>query len=142
LYTQNPPNNGTQVLVGPLAIMINSLTTGFDIVTSNSINYGFMSAPIQGVFRLQTVNLATGECIIRGIIGQTPLSIVDIAIPIPTIAQSSQGATAPVTNGQSNTQSNAQSNAPVPTPVTTPIASAGKNSFIFLCLLVVLWITV
>jgi hypothetical protein len=138
LYMQNPPNNGTQVLVGPLFVMTN-ITTGFDIFTSNNLNYGFISAPIQGAFRLLTVNLATGESFIRGIIGQTPLAILDIAIPIPGLpitASSTQQSSQVATNTQSQSQS-----APIP-PATVPIASAGKNSFVFLFLLVVLWITV
>jgi len=143
LFTQNPPNAGTQVPVGPLLVMTN-ITTGFDIATNNSVNYGFMSAPIAGVFRLLTVNLATGECLIRGIIGQTPISILDIAIPIqsPIPVTATTNNVQPTSNPVVTSAQTQSTAAPVPTPVTTPMGSAGKNSFVLLSLLVVLWITV
>jgi len=136
LYTQNPPNNGTEIAVGNLNVMTN-ITTGFDIATNGSVNYAGMSAPIAGVFRFLTVNLATGEAIIRGIIGQTPINIIDIAFPILTPIAPQQSTQNAGTTQQTTPNPTSQT---TPIQTTAPINSASKNSFLFVCLMVIMWL--
>jgi hypothetical protein len=61
LVTQNPPNNGTLVDVGPLGITTDSDELGFDIAAQD--NAAFLAAdadPAPGGASLYRVNLATG----------------------------------------------------------------------------------
>ena len=57
LYTQNPPNNGTLVMTGPLGIDITG-SNGFDIGSTSGIAVGIFT--VGGVSSLYTVNLASG----------------------------------------------------------------------------------
>lgn len=59
LAEQSPPNNGTQVDIGPLGIDITS-ANGFDIGSSSGVAY--LAATVGGASRLYTVNLTSGSC--------------------------------------------------------------------------------
>ena len=57
LYVQNPPNAGTQVLVGSLGLQTEA-TNGFDIGGMSNIAYALLR--VGGTTRIHTINLATG----------------------------------------------------------------------------------
>jgi len=77
LYIQNPPNNGTENLVGALGVDTSDLV-GFDITANGR---GFAALQSGGVSGLYGVNLTSGAAIPLGTIGSgTP--IVDlVAVP-------------------------------------------------------------
>ena len=66
LYTQNPPNNGTLVLVGPLGV-VSTNSTGFDISPFGGPAYAALT--VGGVSGLYTINLGTGAATLVGAIG-------------------------------------------------------------------------
>lgn len=69
LYTQNPPNNGTLVAIGPLGFDISSVN-GFDIFAGDGVAYLAATATVGlGNPVLYTVNLATGAATSVGLIG-------------------------------------------------------------------------
>lgn len=82
LNTQNPPNAGTQVVVGPLGIDVNSEELGFDI--ESGTNTAFVAANVGTNHRsgLYTVNLTTGAATLVGLIGNGTL-VRDISVVIP-----------------------------------------------------------
>ena len=65
LFTQNPPNNGTLNLVGPLGVDASNIN-GFDIA-SNGVAYAALV--VAGTSRLYTINLVTGTATQVGAIG-------------------------------------------------------------------------
>jgi hypothetical protein len=73
LYTQNPPNNGTLVVVGALGIDITAVN-GFDISPIGNAAFGAFT--VGGVTGLYTVNTTSGAASLVGSIGTgaTPLS--------------------------------------------------------------------
>jgi hypothetical protein len=83
LYLQTPPNNGTQVLVGPLGLDITEVG-GFDITPSKTTGgkeYAIASVLFGGAWELDFVDLATGKL---QKLGQLPSGrIIGIAIPTP-----------------------------------------------------------
>lgn len=64
LFIQNPPNAGTQVLVGDLGVDFGS-DVGFDIVTQNGIDTAFATSGAS----LYTIDLATGAAHLLGEVG-------------------------------------------------------------------------
>lgn len=66
LYTQNPANNGTLQLVGPLGV-ISTSSNGFDI--SSFGGPAFAALTVGGVSGLYTINLGTGTATLVGVIG-------------------------------------------------------------------------
>lgn len=57
LYTQNPPNNGTLVAVGPLGVDVDA-NSGFDI--GGSSNAAFALLKVNNATAIYSINLATG----------------------------------------------------------------------------------
>lgn len=89
LTVQNPPNNGTQVGVGPLGVDITALA-GFDIVRNGANNFAFAALQPSGTVgsMFASVNLTTGAAMMLGNIGMASTSdsiaIRDITImPVP-----------------------------------------------------------
>lgn len=89
LTIQNPPNAGTQVMVGPLGMNVSALA-GMDILTVGSSNIAYANLQMAGMqgSRFARINLATGAATDLGMIGmeQTSdsLAIRDIAVlPVP-----------------------------------------------------------
>ena len=84
---QNPPNDGTLTVVGPLGFDASALT-GFDIGFENGANLGF--AALQqtggGVSRLYSINLATGGATLLGDLGGGALVDGIAVIPEPASA--------------------------------------------------------
>jgi hypothetical protein len=85
LYMQNPPNNGTQVLVGSLDTDGQTIDTtnrvGFDIGPGNEAFAALNETPIS-VSDLYTINLQTGAIEFAGQIGGG-LFVRDIAVVVP-----------------------------------------------------------
>jgi hypothetical protein len=82
LFIQNPPNNGTQVLVGDLGIDFGS-TGGFDIVTLNGVNLAFAASGST----LYSVDLTSGAATGLGTIAAGSDSFIGLtATPVPTPA--------------------------------------------------------
>lgn len=71
LYTQNPPNNGTLVLVGALNTTA-SVSNGFDIAPNTNTAYAVLTGATTNLY---TVNLTTGAATNAGTVGVglTPL---------------------------------------------------------------------
>lgn len=89
LTVQNPPNNGTQVGVGPLGVDITALA-GFDIVRNGANNFAFAALQPSGTVgsMFASVNLTTGAATMLGNIGMASTSdsiaIRDITMmPVP-----------------------------------------------------------
>ncbi len=66
LYTQNPPNNGTLVAVGPLGVNVTDIN-GFDFTSSNGTAYAALT--VGAVTGLYTINTTTGAATLVGAIG-------------------------------------------------------------------------
>lgn len=82
LFIQNPPNAGTQTLVGSLGIDFGALG-GFDIVTRNGVNSAFAVTGSD----LYSVDLASGAATGLGKIGNANDSFIGLtATPVPTPA--------------------------------------------------------
>ena len=77
LLIQNPPNNGTQTVVGGLGVNVGNVLS-FDIF--GTANIGYLAATSAGVTSLYTVNLGTGAATLVGAIGAgtTPLSSLSV----------------------------------------------------------------
>jgi Domain of unknown function (DUF4394)/IPTL-CTERM motif len=85
---QNPPNNGTQVAVGPLGLDT-SAAVGFDIVGAGT---AIASLTVGGVPGLYSINLTTGGATSMGTLpvnGITDITAIDgfPAASIPTLSQ-------------------------------------------------------
>jgi hypothetical protein len=93
LYTQNPPANGTETLVGSLGIGDISSVNGFDILTSGvagatapvNIAYAALQLDGESASRLYTINLATGAATLVGTIGGGDAidGLTVVAVPEP-----------------------------------------------------------
>jgi hypothetical protein len=84
LVIVNPPNSGTLAAVGPLGVNVGALN-GFDILTVNSVDYGFaaLQPTSSGISLFYSINLGTGAATYIGEIGGGDL-IDGIALaPIP-----------------------------------------------------------
>ncbi len=66
LYLQNPPNNGTLVLVGSLGVNVTDVN-GFDISTGDNTAYAALT--VAALTSLYTINTATGAATSVGLIG-------------------------------------------------------------------------
>lgn len=89
LTTQNPPNAGTQVNVGPLGMDVSALA-GMDILTVGTSNTAYAALQMANMMgsRFASINLATGAATDLGMIGMNQssdsLAIRDIAVlPVP-----------------------------------------------------------
>lgn len=80
LFKQDPPNNGTLVEVGSLAITISG-QVAFDINPDNSV--ALMSATSEMNNNLYTLNLETGKATNNGALEE---KIIDLAIPTNMVA--------------------------------------------------------
>lgn len=67
LYIQNPPNNGTLVLVGTLGVGDVTSVNGFDIAPGSGTAYAALT--VGGSSRLYTINLTTGAATVVNNIG-------------------------------------------------------------------------
>jgi hypothetical protein len=77
LYIQNPPNNGTQILVGALGVNATSIV-GFDISWPGNVGYAALN--VGGVSSLYSINLSTGAASLVGAIGSGTQSITGLAV--------------------------------------------------------------
>ena len=68
LNIQNPPNNGTLVLVGALGVNITS-SNGFDIQSGSNTAFAVFQINAELTSRLYTINLTTGAATLVGPIG-------------------------------------------------------------------------
>ena len=88
LFLQNPPNNGTLQLIGPLGV-IPSGDSGLDILSSNGNNAAFAALQVGGTAGLYQVNLATGAATLVGNITGNPtlrgLAISPVALGLPAV---------------------------------------------------------
>ena len=90
LFIQNPPNNGTQTLVGSLSVTTLEPLAGFDIVTANGVNTAFAALFTTDTrdSSLFNINLSTGAATEIGRIGNGRRSIFGLtaapkAVPEP-----------------------------------------------------------
>jgi hypothetical protein len=81
LYKQDPPNNGTLVVVGALGVDVSG-DGGFDIAPNNT---GLAIYNISGKATLLTINLTTGKAENLGAVG-TLTNAIGIAIPTTPVA--------------------------------------------------------
>lgn len=85
LTIQNPPNAGTQVVVGPLGFDVSALA-GMDVLTIGSTNLAFAAFQLNGAVGsgLYSIDLSTGAASMIGMIGVSQsnqaLAIRDIAV--------------------------------------------------------------
>ena len=70
LYTQNPPNNGTLVAVGPLGVDVTG-SNGFDIAAGTNAALAAFQVNGETTSKLYSVNLTTGTASFIGPIGAT-----------------------------------------------------------------------
>lgn len=75
LYIQNPPNNGTENLVGALGVDTSALV-GLDVTATNG---AFAALQVGGISGLYVVNLTTGAATSLGAIG-IGATVVDLAV--------------------------------------------------------------
>lgn len=83
LFIQNPPNNGTLALVGPLGLDVEE--GGFDIAGSGDA-FGLVN--VNNVSNLVAINLTTGQA---NIINDYPVSYRGLAIATPAVAYAIDG---------------------------------------------------
>jgi hypothetical protein len=81
LYTQNPPNNGTLVAVGPLGVNVTDVN-GFDILSSDNTAYAALTTSVAPLTGLYTINLSTGAATLVGNIGNGLTSYSGFAVEI------------------------------------------------------------
>ncbi|MEK7855558.1 MAG: DUF4394 domain-containing protein, partial [Acidobacteriota bacterium] len=79
LYTQNPPNNGTLVVVGPLGVDA-AAVSGFDILSADSTALAALT--VGGATNLYRVSLTSGAATSLGTIGNGATSLSGIAVEI------------------------------------------------------------
>lgn len=88
LFIQNPPNDGTQVLVGSLGFDISS-AAGFDIFTANGVNTAFLAATPTSASgsNLYTINLDTGAATLVDSISsdQRLIGLTSVVVPEPSV---------------------------------------------------------
>ena len=83
LFTQNPPNAGTLVLVGALGVNVTDVS-GFDILSST--NTAFAALTVGATTSLFTINTTTGAATSVGAIGAGATSLRGFAAEIGTSA--------------------------------------------------------
>ncbi|WP_414529709.1 DUF4394 domain-containing protein [Nodularia chucula] len=88
LFIQNPPNDGTQVLVGELGFDVSS-AAGFDIFTENGVNTAFLAATPTSASgsNLYTINLDTGAATLVDSIStdQRLIGLTSVVVPEPSL---------------------------------------------------------
>ncbi|HYW18732.1 MAG TPA: DUF4394 domain-containing protein [Nodularia sp. (in: cyanobacteria)] len=87
LLIQNPPNAGTQVLIGSLGLDISS-AAGFDIFTNNGVNTAFLAATPTSTSgsNLYTINLDTGAAtLVNSISSNNNLIGLTSVVPEPSV---------------------------------------------------------
>ncbi|MDB9374191.1 DUF4394 domain-containing protein [Nodularia sphaerocarpa] len=88
LFIQNPPNDGTQVLIGSLGLDISS-AAGFDIFTDNGVNTAFLAATPTSASgsNLYTINLDTGAATLVDSItsNQRLIGLTSVVVPEPSV---------------------------------------------------------
>ncbi|HLO42028.1 MAG TPA: DUF4394 domain-containing protein [Phycisphaerales bacterium] len=77
LVTQNPPNAGTLNTVADVSVPLSN-TTGFDVDRENIAYFSTRTALLTTT--LHTIDLATGETDLIGVIGLIPVDVDDIAV--------------------------------------------------------------
>ncbi|GEM_PF-370926 len=84
LFTQNPPNNGTLVSVGPLGVDVTAVN-GFDISTVDGTAYAALTtaAVLTNLYR---INLTTGAATSVGLIGTGTVQYSGLAIELGATA--------------------------------------------------------
>lgn len=84
LFVQNPPNNGTLTMVGPLGFNTSDFV-GFDISGVTGVAYASLTAPGAASSSLYTINLTTGAATLIGTIGGgAPVTgLATAAAPVP-----------------------------------------------------------
>ena len=93
LRIQNPPDSGTLVTVGSLALGTNlNEAIGFDIAGEDGVAYATITTG--GISRLYTVNLATGAATLVGAIGIGTTPFLGLTATPKTVAFDSAVATA------------------------------------------------
>lgn len=87
LVIQNPPNDGTLTVVGPLGVDASSLT-GFDIGFVDGANVAFaaLQQVDSGISRLYSINLTTGTATLVGSLGGGDLIDGIAVVPEPASA--------------------------------------------------------
>jgi len=83
LFIQNPPNNGTQVLVGNLGVNVTE-TNGFDILSSTNTAYAALT--VGGNTGLYMINTATGAATSIGNIGTGATALRGFAAETGTVS--------------------------------------------------------
>lgn len=84
LFTQNPPNAGTLVAVGPLGVNATDVN-GFDISAADNTAYAALT--VAAVTRLYTINTVTGAATAGGLIGTGLTAIRGISVDAGSAAQ-------------------------------------------------------
>jgi len=126
LYTQNPPNNGTLVLVGNLGVDIQT-ATGFDISPATGTAYLVAAATIgTGNPVLHTVNLTTGTATAVGAVGGLTNLVQLRGMAVETGAPAGLTAIGLTVNNQLVTFNTARPNTILATVSITGLA-AGEN---------------
>jgi Domain of unknown function (DUF4394) len=83
LYIQNPPNNGTLVLVGALGLNVSQIG-GFDIDPAGNVAFAAFQSGAGGGSSLYSINLTTGAASLIGAIGNGQQIITGLAsAPVP-----------------------------------------------------------
>jgi len=89
LTTQNPPNDGTQVAVGPLGVALDAGSeAGFDVRTVAGVNSAFAALRVGGTTGFYSVNTTTGAATLVGPIAGNPVVrgmtlVNDSVLPAP-----------------------------------------------------------
>jgi hypothetical protein len=89
LTTQNPPNAGTQVAVGPLGVALDAGSeAGFDVRTVGGVNSAFAALRVGGTTGFYSVNTTTGAATLVGPIAGNPVVrgmtlVNDSVLPAP-----------------------------------------------------------
>ncbi|MEO7917642.1 MAG: DUF4394 domain-containing protein [Dokdonella sp.] len=88
LFVQNPPNNGTLQLVGPLGVVPTG-DSGLDIYSANGNNAAFAALQVGGTSGFYSIDLGTGAASLIGAIGGNPtltgLAISPNALGVPAV---------------------------------------------------------
>ncbi|MEO8459726.1 MAG: DUF4394 domain-containing protein [Dokdonella sp.] len=120
LYNQNPPNNGTLVLVGALGVTIDAgSSVGMDIRGATNITYATLR--VGGTTSLYTVNLANGAATLVGAVGTNPslrgISVIEAAV-LPALPATATAIGLRTDNTLTRFPVSSPSSPPIVTPVT------------------------
>ncbi len=93
LSIQNPPNDGTQMVVGPLGVDVSTIA-GFDI--RQSTNAAFATLVVGGTTGLYRIDLTTGAASLIGTVGA---AVQSLALPLDESTATLSGTTATFVSG-------------------------------------------